>query len=124
MFDHIEIKVVKFERCVAFYSDVLRPLGIELKWSDNIAAGFGLCDEENVRFLIEQSESASECHIAFRANDEHSVEEFYRSGVERHYRTNGAPGLRTEYAANYYAAYLFDPDGNNIEAVVYLQSRK
>ncbi|MGY5732410.1 VOC family protein, partial [Vibrio chemaguriensis] len=53
MIDHFEIKVVAFEECRVFYKNVLEPLGIELKWSDENAAGFGLSSEPNVRFLIE-----------------------------------------------------------------------
>ncbi len=53
--DHFEIKVVAFEECRVFYKNVLEPLGIELKWSDENAAGFGLSSEPNVRFLIEKA---------------------------------------------------------------------
>ncbi len=52
--DHFEIKVAAFEECRAFYMNALEPLGIELKWSDENAAGFGLSSEPNVRFLIEK----------------------------------------------------------------------
>ncbi len=52
--DHFEIKVTAFEECRAFYMNALEPLGIELKWSDENAAGFGLSSEPNVRFLIEK----------------------------------------------------------------------
>ena len=54
MIDHFEIKVVDFDACVVFYSKVLTSLGIELKWSDEAAAGFGFIGEPNTRFLIEK----------------------------------------------------------------------
>ena len=120
MIDHFEIKTVNFEQCRDFYSTVLQPLNIELKWSDEAAAGFGLAGEENVRFLIEKSDAICPCHIAFAATDESSVAEFYEAGIAAGFQGNGEPGLREDYAPNYYAAFLFDPDGNNVEAVVYL----
>ena len=118
--DHFEIKAGRFDECVRFYKAVLKPLGIELKWSDELAAGFGPVSEPNVRFLIEAAESPAKCHIAFAAGDENAVSDFYKAGIAIGARGNGEPGLRTAYAPNYYAAFLHDPDGNNIEAVVYL----
>ncbi|MDN3650898.1 VOC family protein [Reinekea marina] len=120
MIDHFEIKVVEFEKCLKFYSSALKPLGIVLKWSDSSAAGFGTTHEPNVRFLIEKSESSTKSHIAFKAKDEASVASFYEKGLATSGICNGKPGIREHYAPNYFAAFLFDPDGNNIEAVVYL----
>ena len=120
MLDHFEIKVSKLTQCVEFYSLVLNPLHIECKWADNSGAGFGLLAESKTRFLIEQSDSTMKLHIAFSATDEKAVKLFHSSGVNSGYKCNGTPGLRTDYAPHYYAAFLLDPDGNNIEAVVYL----
>ncbi len=120
MIDHFEVKVVEFEKCLQFYSSALKPLGIELKWSDKTSAGFGLTGEPNVRFLIEKAESSTSSHIAFRAEDAASVASYYKMGLAASGVCNGEPGLREQYASNYYAAFLFDPEGNNVEAVVYL----
>ena len=122
MFDHFEIKVLKFDECVRFYSIVLQPLYIELKWSDDSAAGFGSAAEDKTRFLIEKQAGSSVCnvHIALKAASESVVNKFYTAGLEQGYVCNSKPGLRDNYAPNYYAAFLLDPDGNNIEAVVYL----
>ncbi|MEM8562983.1 MAG: VOC family protein [Pseudomonadota bacterium] len=120
MIDHFEIKVSAFTECVDFYTRVLAPLGIECKWQDEFAAGYGLASESNTRFLIEQSDAIQRVHIAFVAASEESVKAFYACGIQYGYEGHGAPGLRPEYSANYYAAYLYDPDGNNIEAVVYV----
>lgn len=120
MIDHFEIKTREFIRCKDFYSKVLVPLMIELKWSDESAAGFGLVDTEKVGFLIEQWDSQTTSHIAFAAPDEGSVKLFHRIGMENGFLCNGKPGIRINYAHNYYAAYLHDPDGNNVEAVAYL----
>lgn len=118
--DHFEIKVAAFEECRAFYMNALEPLGIELKWSDENAAGFGLSSEPNVRFLIEEGVSNSTCHIAFSALDKRQVTAFHEAGLSAGGKCNGKPGLRSHYAPNYYAAFLIDPEGNNVESVVYL----
>lgn len=118
--DHFEIKVTAFEECRAFYMNALEPLGIELKWSDENAAGFGLSREPNVRFLIEKGVSNSTCHIAFSALDKRQVTAFHEAGLSAGGKCNGKPGLRSHYAPNYYAAFLIDPEGNNVESVVYL----
>ena len=121
MIDHFEIKVVNLPECIKFYSAVLKPLGIELKWSDDGAAGFGVIeDPERVLFLIEKAESASTVHLAFAATSQEAVDAFHQAGVSSGYRSNGKPGFRDHYALGYYAAFLFDPDGNNIEAVARL----
>lgn len=122
MIDHFEIKTKRFERCKNFYTAVLRPLNIELKWSDEAAAGFGCTGLDKVGFLIEKSESqsSSPLHLAFTAADERSVKQFHQAGIAGGYTCNGKPGIREIYSPNYYAAFLFDPDGNNIEAVVYV----
>jgi catechol 2,3-dioxygenase-like lactoylglutathione lyase family enzyme len=56
-------------------------------------------------------------HVAFRASDHTAVDHFHRAGLEAGGRDHGGPGLRTDYSPNYYAAFLLDPDGNNVEAV-------
>lgn len=118
--DHFEFKVVHFEACKRFYQAALAPLGIELKWSDEAAAGFGRVGEERVAFLIEAAQQSTPCHVAFAAPGEAAVAAFHAAGVEAGFQDNGAPGLRARYAPNYYAAFLLDPDGNNVEAVARL----
>lgn len=120
MIDHFEIKTIKFDQCVDFYSKVLHPLSIELKWSDDLAAGFGVVDNPKVRFVIEKSDNKESAHIAFSAPNQLSVNQFHAIGIENGFVCNGEPGVRKQYASNYYAAFLYDPDGNNIEAVVYV----
>jgi len=119
MIDHFEIKVVQFSQCKEFYSNVLRPLNIELKWSDDAGAGFSEVDESKVRFVIEKSQHKALSHIAFCASDRQAVNDFHSIGIKSGGANNGDPGYRDHYDPNYYAAFLLDPDGNNIEAVVY-----
>lgn len=120
MIDHFEIKVEEFERCLRFYSAVLSPLKIECKWSDSEGAGFGEIDSDKVRFVIERSNQPSLTHIAFSAPNKEAVVSFYETGLSAGERCNGKPGLRKNYSPNYFAAFLLDPDGNNVEAVVYV----
>ena len=120
MLDHFEIRTINFEQCKRFYALVLRPLNIELKWSDNNAAGFGERDEKKVRFMIHKSDLSCASHIAFSASDKNAVNCFHQVAIENGYKSNGEPGTRQAYAPNYYAAFILDPDGNNVEAVVYL----
>ena len=119
MFDHFGIKVSDFENCVKFYQLVLHPLKIEMKWIEESAAGFGKKGNKKVVFLIEKSNTSSQVHTAFDGIDQAGVNKFHEIGKSSGYRCNGEPGLREHYAPNYYAAFLLDPDGNNIEAVVY-----
>jgi catechol 2,3-dioxygenase-like lactoylglutathione lyase family enzyme len=118
--DHFEFKVVRFAACKHFYQAALAPLGIEVKWSDEAAAGFGRVGEPRVAFLIEAAAQSTPCHIAFTAPDRAAVAAFHEAGLKAGGRDHGAPGLRENYAPNYYAAFLRDPDGNNVEAVVRL----
>jgi len=118
--DHFEIKTINFDDCKMFYAKVLPPLNIELKWADESAAGFGLCNNSKVGFMIEKFESSISSHIAFSADSKEAVINFYNTGIENGFLCNGQPGLRRNYASIYYAAFLFDPDGNNVEAVAYL----
>ena len=119
MFDHFEIKTINYKHCKEFYSKVLLPLKIELKWSDETAAGFGCIGSEKVGFLIEKSDNQTALHIAFTASDIAAVKLFHDSGIKNGFVCNGKPGIRDNYAPNYYAAFLLDPDGNNVEAVAY-----
>lgn len=122
MFDHVEIRTAHFSASRHFYETVLRPLRIEPKWANELEAGFGKMNGDQAAFLVAHDEAAPSgpCHLAFRAAHQSEVDAFYRAGIQAGFRCNGKPGLRKHYSPNYYAAFLFDPDGNNIEAVVYL----
>ena len=107
MFDHVELPVTDATASAAFYRLVLAPLGIEQTSESPVEFG--------ALSLVERTPRES-LHVAFIAETRAAVREFHRSGVEGGYRDNGLPGLR-EYAPDYFAAYLLDPDGHNIEAV-------
>jgi len=115
MFDHVEIPVSDVTRSKAFYRNVLAVLGYDDLVDNGDWCGFGR--DGKVPFAIFRAESVSAAHLAFVADDRATVDRFHAAALKSGGRDNGAPGLRTEYAPNYYAAFVHDPDGNNVEAV-------
>ncbi|HEY1594658.1 MAG TPA: VOC family protein [Thermoleophilaceae bacterium] len=116
--DHIGVGVRDYDESVAFYTAALGPLGLELVAetdTDNRSAGFGYMGRDD--FWIHEGRPVGRAHIAFEAQTLEQVDAFHAAAVEGGGRDNGAPGLRDEYGATYYAAYILDPNGNNIEAV-------
>jgi catechol 2,3-dioxygenase-like lactoylglutathione lyase family enzyme len=116
MFDHIGIKVAAVDPSVGFYTAALAPLGLVLCARDEVGAGFGP-EGQPALWLSKATRSGPGTHIALRAPDRAAVDRFYRAGLSAGGRDNGAPGVRGDYGSNYYAAFLLDPDGNNVEAV-------
>jgi catechol 2,3-dioxygenase-like lactoylglutathione lyase family enzyme len=116
--DHIGVGVRDFEASVEFYARALAPLGFEQVAfidADNRAAGFGIAGRDD--FWIHEGRPAGRAHIAFEGESREAVDAFHAAALEAGARDNGAPGVRTEYSDTYYAAYVLDPNGNNIEAV-------
>ena len=116
MLDHVGIRVSDFEQSKRFYAEALSPLGYELIMEPSVsAAGFGRRGKPD--FWIGQGDRGQPVHIAFAASDRASVDAFHEEALAAGGRNNGGPGLRPKYHPSYYAAFVFDPDGNNIEAV-------
>lgn len=117
MLDHVSLGVTDFEKSKAFYDRALKPLGIERLYAEGpTAAGYG--ERPKAYFWIGQRASVqSGAHIAFVASDRATVDRFYAEALAAGGRDNGAPGLRPNYHADYYGAFILDPDGHNIEAV-------
>ena len=116
MLDHVGIRVSDFEQSKRFFAEALSPLGYELLMEPSVsAAGFGRQGKPD--FWIGQGDPGQAVHIAFAASDRASVDAFHEEALAAGGRNNGGPGLRPEYHPSYYAAFVFDPDGNNIEAV-------
>jgi catechol 2,3-dioxygenase-like lactoylglutathione lyase family enzyme len=116
--DHIGVGVRDFEESLDFYSRALAPLGFErvaFLDEDNRAAAFGVSGRDD--FWIHEGRPAGRMHVAFDSHSPDAVDAFHAAAIEAGARDNGAPGLRPEYSATYYAAYVLDPNGNNIEAV-------
>jgi catechol 2,3-dioxygenase-like lactoylglutathione lyase family enzyme len=114
--DHVGIRVSDFEQSKRFFTEALSPLGYELIMEPSVSvAGFGRQGKPD--FWIGQGDRGQPVHIAFAASDRASVDAFHEEALAAGGRNNGGPGLRPEYHQSYYAAFVFDPDGNNIEAV-------
>ena len=118
MFDHIGFNVDDVARSKAFYTAALAPLGMKVVRERE---GWAVIGGPSGRLWIGAlGVAASPIHMAFRADDRATVDAFYRAAIEAGGRDNGKPGLRPNYAPNYYAAFVYDPDGHNVEAVAYL----
>ena len=119
MFDHVKIGVSDFAASKAFYLQALEPLGVKSVAEGEPSYGIELCrPDDTVSFIIfETREKPAHLHIAFQAASRAEVDAFYRAAIDAGGKDNGPPGLRPEYHANYYAAFVIGPDGHNLEAV-------
>ena len=117
MYDHIGLKVKDMDASVRFYTAALAPLGHVLCSRDESGAGFGPPGEPALWLYPAEGASRAGTHVAFRASDRASVDRFHKDGLKAGGRDHGGPGLRADYSPTYYAAFLLDPDGNNVEAV-------
>jgi lactoylglutathione lyase len=115
MLDHVGLKVGDLDRSKTFYSAALEPLGYTLAMEFEGAAGF-LSPEDAPDFWISKGQSGS-THVAFRAGDRDAVHRFHEAALAAGGADNGEPGPRPHYSPTYYAAFVHDPDGHNIEVV-------
>ena len=123
MIDHTGIQVSQLERSRQFYEAVLATLGYGVRVALEDAVGFGALipargDDPGGDFWISQGiPFIPRSHIAFRAASRAQVNAFHQAALAAGGSENGAPGLRPQYHPRYYAAFVLDPDGYNIEAV-------
>jgi catechol 2,3-dioxygenase-like lactoylglutathione lyase family enzyme len=114
--DHVHIRVQDAAASVAFYKAVLATLDIPPIWESERGAQLA-----NLVVTDGEPKTIGPVHIAFVAESREQVDAFHRAGIESGARDNGAPGVREQYSSEdggrYYAAFLLDPDGNNVEAV-------
>ena len=116
--DHIGVGVRDFDESLDFYTRALAPLGLELvalDESDNRSAGFGIRGRDD--FWIHEGRPLGRAHLAFEGESREAVDAFHAAALAAGGRDNGPPGVRPAYSDTYYAAYVLDPNGNNIEAV-------
>lgn len=120
MYDHLTVKVGNFEKALAFYRAALGPLGLEEQFLDEAgkSVGFGPKGEPGLWIQEGEPHSAS-VHIAFKAKSQKAVGGFYEGAIGAGGKDNGKPGPRPDYSKDYYAAFVLDPDGNNLEAVTF-----
>ncbi len=120
MIDHVMANVDDLDAAKAFYAEALAPLGYSVQMEvEGAAAGFGT-GKGIPAFWIGNREGRGATHVAFAAPDRAAVDAFYSAAVRAGGSDNGAPGLRPELHENYYAAFVHDASGNNVEAVCHL----
>ncbi|HET7669500.1 MAG TPA: VOC family protein [Burkholderiales bacterium] len=115
MFDHIGLRVKDLEAAARLYTAMLAPLGHVPGARGDGYAGFGPKDKPALWLHAEKKGGG--CHVALKAADRAAVDAFHKAGLRAGAKDNGAPGLRADYGPTYYAAFLVDLDGNNVEAV-------
>jgi predicted lactoylglutathione lyase len=120
MIAHVTLPVSDFQKSKTFYLKALTPLGYRNNMEYGEAAGFN--DGKNTDFWISKETSIVPTHVAFEASSGQQVTQFYREALAAGGKDNGAPGYR-DYWPGYYAAFVHDPDGNNVEAVWYDYSK-
>jgi catechol 2,3-dioxygenase-like lactoylglutathione lyase family enzyme len=110
IFDHVEVRASDYTESVRFYETVLAPLGIPKLLVRDDWTSFANFN------VVDRRPPTQNSHICFYARERNHVDAFHRAGIEAGFRSNGEPGYR-DYGPGYYAAFLFDPDGNNVEAL-------
>ena len=115
MFDHLGLRVKDLERSERLYAAMLAPLGHVPGARGGGYAGFG--PEGRPALWLHADAKGGGAHVALNAPDQAAVDRFFEEGRKAGAKDNGKPGLRKDYAPNYYAAFLIDLDGNNVEAV-------
>ena len=123
--DHITLSVEDLASAKRFYAETLATLGmgvvgeVSAEQTGSIAyAGFGFGRKGSL-WLAESGAQTPKTHICFRAQSREAVRDFYAAGLEAGGTDNGAPGIREVYHPAYYAAFLLDPEGHNVEAVCF-----
>ena len=129
MIDHIGIKTPQFEAMVSFYRQALAPLGranfIRLPMAITQGVKVGGFGNERPQFWIEEAAIKPQpIHVAFTAGRRQHVDMFFEAALKAGAQSNGDPGLRPQYHADYYGAFVIDPDGNNVEAVCHIPDDK
>ncbi len=127
MLDHIGIDVSDIDRSKRFYAAALQPLGYVMTKDLGHAAGFGVMSGDKTSsdpagefWVTKGNPQPPLVHVAFSAMSRAAVDAFHQAALAAGGRDNGPPGLRERYHADYYAAFVFDLDGYNIEAVCHL----
>ena len=119
MFDHVKFGVSDFAASKEFFLKALEPLGVAVVAEGSPSYGVELCQPNGKASvcLFLTDEKPAHLHLAFTAENRSQVDAFYRAALAAGGIDNGAPGLRPNYHANYYAAFVIGPDGHNVEAV-------
>ena len=121
MIHHLSLGVRDLQASARFYDGALGALGFRRVFEDDDAIGYGIHDDEDILCLKLRDAAAAPgpgVHLAFTAPTRAAVDAFHAAGMDLGGLDNGGPALREDYGPHYYAAFLVDPDGHRIEAVV------
>jgi len=121
MIEHVSLRCEDVRKSRAFYERALAPLGYRVTQVYPDAVGF--MADGHTSFWVTKGRVATPSHIAFRARSRKAVEAFHRAALAAGGKDHGAPGLRRAYSPTYYAAFVLDFDGHNIEAVTFVKGR-
>ena len=113
---HIGFAIKDIAKSKEFYSKALAPLGYGITSEGEQWVAFG-ANGQNGLWIGTFGEPTTPIHFAFEADTHEQVDEFYKAAIAAGGTDNGAPGIRAHYAPNYYAAFVFDPDGHNVEVL-------
>lgn len=116
MIAHVSVPVRDYEKAKALYATMLVPVGYKMTADHPEWKAGGFMEGGNTSFWIVEKEKMEPIHVAVLAESKKAVEDFYAKALEAGAKDNGAPGFRTEYSPEYYAAFVLDTYGNNIEA--------
>ena len=130
LLDHVSISVGNLAKCTDFYDAIMQALECEKVYQTENSLGYGVrcqAGEENHSCLAvyesEHTNTDDKRHWCFKANSREMVDRFYKAGISNGGAGNGAPGIRSNYHPNYYAAFLYDPAGNRVEAVFHGETK-
>ncbi len=116
MFDHVGFGVRDYEVSKKFFLQALEPLGVKVVMEGQYGLGLGANGKPSL-WLHGTEGEPTPLHLAFTAETRAQVDAFYKAALHAGGKDNGAPGLRPQYHANYYGAFVLGPDGHNVEAV-------
>ena len=119
MIDHVSVRVQDFSRLLTFYREALAPIGYKVIMEYPGAVGLG-ADGKPDLWLMQTDQPLNPTHVALSSGSRSPIDAFYAAGLAAGGSDNGAPGLRLDYHPTYYAAFVRDPEGNNIEVVCHV----
>ena len=116
MFDHVVFGASDYAASKAFFLKALEPLGVKVVSEGPLGVEMSTDGRSSLCIRLTK-ENPGHLHLAFRAETRAQVDAFHRTALAAGGKDNGAPGLRKQYHANYYAAFVIGPDGHNVEVV-------
>jgi len=116
MIDHVGVRVQDFSKLLAFYREALAPIGYSVLMEFPDVAGLGAQGKPDL-WIMKTDKTPHPTHVAISAAERGHIDAFHAAGLSAGGSDNGPAGLRPDYHPNYYAAFILDPEGNNIEVV-------